>query len=88
MICTCFPSLRLLLLRLFPKLLGNTTGSGGSVSYAHGSRGRNVLHSEATLETHGNELADVEHKNGSDWQSNLTESQDGLVRSEHEYPRR
>ena len=88
MICTCFPSLRLLLLRLFPNLLGNTTASRESVSYAHGSRGRNVLHSEETMENHGNELTDVEHKKGSDWQSNLTESQDVLVRSEHEGTRR
>ncbi|TQV94865.1 CFEM domain-containing protein [Cordyceps javanica] len=28
MICTCLPSLRLLLLRLFPELLGNTVASG------------------------------------------------------------
>ncbi|OAA79104.1 hypothetical protein LEL_02590 [Akanthomyces lecanii RCEF 1005] len=88
MICTCLPSLRLLLLRLFPKLLGNTTASGQSVSYAHGSRGANVLRSETSLESHGNELTDVEHAKGSDWQSNLTKSHDGLVRSEHEGTRR
>lgn len=88
MICTCLPSLRLLLLRLSPKLLGSTTALGQSVSYAHGSRGANVLRSETSLESLGNELADVEHTKGGDWESNLTKSHDGLVRSEHEGTRR
>ncbi|KAM3550434.1 hypothetical protein ARSEF4850_008348 [Beauveria asiatica] len=84
MICTCLPSLRLLLLRLFPGLLGNTiaSGSGQDVSYAHGSRGQTVVGSEASIQGHGNELADVEPKKGSDWQSNMTKSNDVLVKSE------
>ncbi|KAM3534879.1 hypothetical protein MY4038_001780 [Beauveria bassiana] len=82
MICTCLPSLRLLLIRLFPGLLGNTIASGQDVSYAHGSRGQTVLGSAASIESHGNELADVQHTKGSDWQSNMTKSNDVLVKLE------
>ncbi|OAA70655.1 Extracellular membrane protein, CFEM domain protein [Cordyceps fumosorosea ARSEF 2679] len=83
MICTCLPSLRLLLLRLFPKIVGNTTASGGDVSYGHGSRGQSVLHSSATLESHGNELHSVGHAKGGDWHSDAATTDD--LRSEEEH---
>ncbi|ATY63942.1 integral membrane [Cordyceps militaris] len=85
MICTCLPSLRLLLLRLFPRLLGSTTASGDRVSYAHASRGQTVLRSLTSLESHENELTDIENAKGSDCQSNLTKSTRVLVKSE-EHP--
>ncbi|KAJ6783213.1 hypothetical protein PWT90_01253 [Aphanocladium album] len=79
MICTCLPSLRLLLVRMFPRLLSNNSASGRSVSYAHQTRDQNALQSRTSESTHGNELSDLEQSKQHDWRTDPTQSTKELL---------
>ena len=69
MICTCLPSLRLIFVRLFPKVLETSVSPSRSGPSVHDTRGQSILRSRPSSNGHGGHyLSDINLVKGDDWQ--------------------